>query len=180
MAQPLSGATVKLKNSVGALVATTLSGGDGSFTFSAIASGHYSLTGLQGSGSAAKRLFPEAKPVDVTNANVAVGRLKLASIFGIVKVPDNEDLLPLPNATVRLRDSQGNLLATATTASDGRYIFSALPAGTFTVRAIASGFSFQSTQIKLPGTITPFAPAVRKNLIGSQSSATPTTSEQKF
>ncbi len=45
-----------------------------------------------------------------------------------------ENEKPLPGVTVDLRDGEGNLVATTTTDSDGRYVFDNLSAGTYRVQ----------------------------------------------
>jgi Large extracellular alpha-helical protein len=46
----------------------------------------------------------------------------------------DENEKPLPGVTVDLRDGEGNLVATTTTDSDGRYVFDNLSAGTYQVQ----------------------------------------------
>ena len=72
------------------------------------------------------------------------GELRLAEITGFVHVDNDGDRIfgsspsdrPLADVTLELLDTEGNVLATTTTAPDGSYSFAGLLPGTYAVRQI--------------------------------------------
>mgnify|MGYP000862566732 CR=1 FL=1 len=63
-----------------------------------------------------------------------------ASVYGTV----TDGTLPLPNATVKLFDSLGIPYQHTLTDASGAYTFSAVPAGTYSVGAVLSGYPMSS------------------------------------
>lgn len=63
-----------------------------------------------------------------------------ASVYGTV----TDGTLPLPNATVKLFDSLGVPYQHTLTDASGAYTFSAVPAGTYSVGAVLSGYPMSS------------------------------------
>ncbi len=172
----LPNATLTLKNSNGDTIATTTSDGTGSYRFEGLAAGDYTVSAqLVRSGQPTLILSPPSRPVTVVEADVAVPAFKLFSIFGIVKGPRIDGTTgQLKNVVVTLKNSNGDVLATRTTIEDGRFSFGKLAADTYVLSAAKTGFTFPNASgLTLPGTVAPFAPALKQNLNGTRNPPAP-------
>jgi len=54
----------------------------------------------------------------------------------IAGVATNQNAQPMANAVVQLRNAQGQVLGSGTTNAAGEYVFSGVPAGTYTVEVV--------------------------------------------
>jgi len=63
---------------------------------------------------------------------------------------ENQSLKPLPDATVKLTDKNGKLVAGALTKENGQYVLPAVPAGTYTLRVSFMGYQEQTFAVTLP------------------------------
>jgi methionine-rich copper-binding protein CopC/protocatechuate 3,4-dioxygenase beta subunit len=138
---PLEGATVKLFDSSNTQVNSTTTDSNGDFSFTVDAgTGYYvevTLTGYQ-DGS--------ADNLDVTvGGTTNAGTITLeadATIDGTI-VDANGD--PIKDATVELLDSNGDVVKTKTTGSNGKYSFTGIGYGDYSVRVSASGYGDKSS-----------------------------------
>ena len=151
----LANVTVRLMDGSNNVVTTTVSAADGSFTFSGVVPGSYTidivdangvLTSLGGTTSAAQA---GVLAVTITNADVSAvsfGYRSPGTIGDRVWSDSNGDgiqdpgELGLASVTVELLNNVGAVIATTTTAADGSYLFEALPQGFFTTRIAATNF----------------------------------------
>ena len=71
------------------------------------------------------------------SVSIAVGQLPTATILGVVK--DSSGAV-IPSATLTVRNTATGQSRTAQTEANGSYRFSALPVGTYELRAEHTGF----------------------------------------
>jgi len=137
----IGGVTVGLYTSGGALVSTTTTAADGSYLFTGVTAGAYSVRETDPSGFTSTT--PNDVPVSVPAGGAAVanfGDRQVGTVSGVVfnDVNSNGTQQPSENGlggvTVGLYDSGNNLVATTTTAGDGSYIFTNVTPGSYTVR----------------------------------------------
>jgi hypothetical protein len=152
----INGATVQLLDSLGNVLASTATAGNGGYSFAGLLPGTYGVrvltSTLPGGAVATFDLDGIATPsfalATVANAQnlttVDFGYRGTASLGDRVwfdydgnGVQDSGEP-GINGVTVELRDSSGALLATTTTAGNGNYTFSNLPAGTYTVTVVAA------------------------------------------
>jgi hypothetical protein len=127
---------VELLDGTGAVISSTDTAADGSYAFPAVPRGAYQVRVVdQPAGSTE----PTTQPADATAGDVAVPFAFTAdpvvapadrTIAGTVRL----DGAALPNATVELLGSDGSVVATVTTGSDGTYSFADQSEATYTVR----------------------------------------------
>jgi hypothetical protein len=157
----LGGVTVQLLDSNGNVLQTTTTATDGSYRFTNLRAGNYTVHELLPTGYYAVDAdlgtvngAADGTTVDLqTTGNIVLTSAQNGvqydfclqqpvSIAGTVRVPPLGDCNTDPTApglggvTVQLLDSQGNLLQTTTTAADGTYRFANLHAGTYTVHEL--------------------------------------------
>jgi hypothetical protein len=140
---PLPGALVTLTDGSGQVVASTATDSAGSFALGELLPGSYTLTGR------APGHQPVAVPVELADGQTGVRDLVLvggARVTGVVRAAS--DQRPLPEATVTLLDSQGNVLASTHTGLTGRYAFEDLQPGSYTLTA--TGFAPVATALRVP------------------------------
>jgi large repetitive protein len=154
---PISGTTLQLLDSAGAVVATTTTSADGSYVFSGVPAGTYSVVELQptgytdgkdtpGTGSTSSTVNERINivlPAGGTSTSNNFGEQPAvavlpATISGFVYVDTNDDGLHagdsgIATTTVKLIAPDGTVVATTTTGSDGSYSFPNVPAGTYRV-----------------------------------------------
>jgi hypothetical protein len=137
----LNSVAISLKDSTGGIVATTTTAADGSYSFTGLAAGTYSvLAATSASGQALETAgaLSVALAAGATAANNNFGYVA-GTISGYAYTDANANKAfdagetPLAGVTVTLKNSTGAVAATATTAADGSYSFTGLAAGTFTV-----------------------------------------------
>ncbi|HEX3530837.1 MAG TPA: SdrD B-like domain-containing protein [Thermoanaerobaculia bacterium] len=152
----LNGVTVQLFDGSGNVLATTVTSGDGNYSFDHLAPATYSvrvdastlpaglaptydLDGTATANTAAVTLAASAHRTDVDfgyRGTGSIGDRLWYDLNGNGTQDSGE--AGLNGVTVRLLDSGGNTVATATTGGDGNYSFNNLPAGTFTVTVDAT------------------------------------------
>ncbi|AZM54227.1 MFS transporter [Streptomyces sp. WAC 01529] len=139
---PVSGAMVIVTDVRGDVLATGLSGEQGEFTFAELVPGSVTIA----VNAAGHR--PVALPVEVGGAGVTRVEVELnsgARVLGTVRAGGSA----LNDARVTLVDAAGNVVATATTGSDGAYAFTDLDSGEYTV--IATGYPPVATGLTVTG-----------------------------
>ncbi len=152
----INGATVRLLDAYGALVATTTTSGDGNYTFNGLIAGTYTVQvvaaslpagltpsyDLDGTGTPNAATFSLA--ANTNRTDVDFGYKGTASIGDRVWLDTNGNGAQdageagINGVTVQLLDSGHHVVATATTSGDGNYTFGNLEAGTYTVQIVAS------------------------------------------
>lgn len=147
----LAGVAVTLRDSSGTVVGTATTDGAGEYSFPGLAAGNYSV-----SISAPQYYIPTFDADGIGSENVAsfslaIGQTNRGVDFGLVFAPplgnvgdlvwsdsntngivDNDEA-GIPNLTVTLRDGTGAVVTTTTTDSLGKYHFTGLAAGTYSV-----------------------------------------------
>ncbi|MBW5425433.1 MFS transporter [Streptomyces sp. BG9H] len=139
---PVSGAMVIVTDVRGDVLATGLSGEQGEFTFAELVPGSVTIA----VNAAGHR--PVALPVEVGGAGVTRVEVELnsgARVLGTVRAGGSA----LNDARVTLVDAAGNVVATATTGTDGAYAFTDLDSGEYTV--IATGYPPVATGLTVTG-----------------------------
>ncbi|MEU2563515.1 MFS transporter [Streptomyces longispororuber] len=140
--QPLPGAMVVVTDVRGDVLATGASGEQGEFTFGELVPGTVTVA----VNAAGHR--PAALPVEVGAVGVTRVEVELragARVLGTVRAAGG----PLADARVTLVDAAGNVVATATTGTDGAYAFTDLDGGDYTV--IAAGYPPVATTLAVTG-----------------------------
>lgn len=166
--QGIAGATVRLYDATGTLIATQVTDETGKYCFTNLVKGVYKIVEQQPTGyldhlDTAGTLGGNAiNPGDEINTiNVLwgdhgeeynFGEVLASSISGIVYVDPNANCIydegeaPIAGVTVQLFDTQGNLVATTTTDANGRYKFDQLRPGTYTVKELQPSGYLQGGQ----------------------------------
>ena len=163
----LEGVTVQLRDGNGNVIASTTTAADGSYLFNNLTPGDYQVqftapdgfeftTANQGSDD---ELDSDADSNGLTqsvtltsgenNLSLDAGLVQLASLGDYVFADNNGDGIQnsgdtaLEGVTVQLRDGNGNVIASTTTAADGSYFFDRLYPGDYQVQFTApDGFEF--------------------------------------
>ena len=141
---PVAGATATLIDVRGEVVGTTASGPEGGFVLADLYPGEYTLT------ATADSTLPLARAVTVDRPGsqwVEVLLRSNVSIAGTIRAGNSRR--PVPDASVTLVDHDGNIAGTAATADDGRYEFTGLPPGAYTLTA--SGYPPVAVRLDLSG-----------------------------
>jgi len=145
---PIAGVTVALLDSSGNVVATTVTGSDGSYAFYDVPAGNYTvavadndnvLDGYQLT-SGLDAIPVTVGTTDITGIDFGYVRDPSTAVIGdrIWMDADGDGVQDagetgLGNVTVRLYDTNDNLIATTTTDLNGNYLFTGLPAGSYYV-----------------------------------------------
>lgn len=152
----LSGVTIRLHDSTGRIIATTITNANGDYRFDNLRPGEYQISEVQPTG-----LFHGGQTVGsgggrvggddlLTQILIGAGNrfvdydfceIEPSSIAGIVFVDQDQDCVyepgmgerPLSNVTIELRDANNNLVATTVTDSSGQYRFENLRPGEYSV-----------------------------------------------
>jgi hypothetical protein len=143
---PLTNATVSVFDATDVLVATVQSASDGSYTTPALPPGIYRIV-VSLNGFIGTTLFDAQLNGGGTNTVPVIplvpSTTALGDIGGVVKDATNNQ--PIPGAVVELRAgvnaTTGTLITSTVSDSVGSYQFVRQPAGTYTVGAIATGYS---------------------------------------
>ncbi|WP_308169924.1 MSCRAMM family protein [Acrocarpospora catenulata] len=125
-------AVIVLTDVRGEVVTSGSTDAEGSYSFSGVVSGDYTLA------VSAASYRPAAVPVEVNGTGQTRQDVELrpgVQIRGIVRVRDG---VPLNDARVTLLDAAGNVIGTTTTGTDGAYAFADLAGGQYTL--IATGY----------------------------------------
>ena len=153
----LSGVTVDLLNSSGTVIATTTTAGDGSYSFTGVTPGAYSVRETDPTGYVSTT--PNTVPVSVPNggsANASFGDQQTGTISGTTYTDTNGDGTQqagengLSGVTVDLLNSSGTVIATTTTAGDGLYSFTGVTPGVYSVRETDPAGYFSTTPNTVP------------------------------
>ncbi|WP_431958879.1 MFS transporter [Actinacidiphila sp. bgisy160] len=137
---PVAGAMVVVTDVRGEVLACGGTGEDGAFGFEDLPSGDFTLA-VNATG-----YRPAALQVEVAGngpTHIEVPLRAGARLHGTVL--GGTGRTPLPEARVTLIDAAGNVVATATTGTDGAYAFGDLDAGEYSL--VASGFPPVATQV---------------------------------
>ncbi|GAA3802461.1 MFS transporter [Amycolatopsis tucumanensis] len=132
--QPVGGATLVLTDDRGEVVSSVVTGGDGWYHFDDVPGGVHTLT-VTAAGHQ-----PAAVPLATTEGEQATHDVELgltARLGGVVRA--GRDDRPVAEAQVTLLDAGGEVVAMTLTDEDGRYSFSDLPAGDYTL--VTSGYA---------------------------------------
>jgi hypothetical protein len=152
----INGVTVQLLDAANNVVATATTSGDGNYTFSNLSGGTYTVKivasslpagivetyDLDGVASANQASFTLA--AGQSRDDVDFGYRYSGSVGDRVWNDGNGDGVQdagepgINGVTVQLLDAAGNVIGTTTTSGDGSYTFTGLPAGSYTVRIVAS------------------------------------------
>ena len=153
-----SGVTVQLLDASGNVVATTTTDANGTYSFSKLPDGTYSVKVVKDGELADTEQTedPDAtkdnasEPVTLgednpTKDHIDFGYVPDYSIHGLVYRDGDRDETHgvtekgYANQTVELRDKDGKVVATTTTDENGAYSFEKLPAGNYTVKVVKDG-----------------------------------------
>ena len=153
-----SGVTVQLLDASGNVVATTTTDANGTYSFSKLPDGTYSVKVVKDGELADTEQTedPDAtkdnasEPVTLgednpTKDHIDFGYVPDYSIHGLVYRDGDRDETHgatekgYANQTVELRDKDGKVVATTTTDANGAYSFSKLPSGDYTVKVVKDG-----------------------------------------
>jgi hypothetical protein len=134
----VSGATVALSQS-GTTIATTTIGSNGSYTFSNIANGTYTVTPTD----SGVNFTPPSQSVTVNRANATVAAFTATAQTWTVLGSITPATIAV-GATVTLSQS-GTTISTSAVDSNGNYSFSNVVNGIYTVTPTVSGVSFSPT-----------------------------------
>ncbi|MEV0406756.1 MMPL family transporter [Actinoallomurus sp. NPDC050550] len=141
---PVEGAMVAVTDVLGEVVARAESDRRGTFLITDLPAGDVTVA----VNAAGHR--PTALPVVISGAGMTRLEVVLRSgvqLQGIVRAGAEQN--PLPDARVTLVDAAGNVIATATTGSDGAYTFTDLDAGDYLL--IAGGYPPIATALTVDG-----------------------------
>ena len=163
------GVTVNLVDADGTVVATTTTDADGSYSFDKLPAGTYSVTvvqdgpiaGLEQTGDPDDTKDNASEPITLNNDNpsttdVNFGYIADNSLSGTVyrddsRNGDQDGTEPgYSGVTVQLLDASGNVVGTTTTDEDGKYSFSKLPDGTYSVKVVKDGELADTEQTEDP------------------------------
>jgi hypothetical protein len=124
----IAGAEVTLSDRDANVVASAVTGTDGSYEIPNVPNGTYTIRAVAGTGSAAKEitLFNDTATVNITIVPTE------ASVSGTV----THNGTPAANAGVILYDMRGFAAAGTRTGADGTYVFTPVPHGAYTVCAV--------------------------------------------
>ncbi|MGW0909163.1 MFS transporter [Streptomyces sp. NPDC002853] len=139
---PVAGAMVIVTDVRGDVLATGLTGEQGEFTFAELVPGQVTIA-VNAAGHRPMALPVEVGAVGVTRVEVELN--SGSQVLGTVRAAGG----PLNDARVTLVDAAGNVVASATTGSDGAYAFTDLDSGEYTV--IATGYPPVATGLTVAG-----------------------------
>jgi len=157
---PMSGIVVELLDSNGNVIATTTTGPTGTYSFENLPAGPYTVRESDPSGYTSTT--PNTVPVTVSGGSTSIvnfGDQPIGSVSGIVYVDRDGDGVQDPNepgiggVTVRLLDSNGNVVATTTTSGSGTYSFPNVPPGNYTVSETDPAGYTSTTPNQVPVTV---------------------------
>lgn len=143
----IAGVTVELRTMTGAVVATTTTASDGTYIFTGVVGGSYSVVERDPSGYVSTT--PNTVSISVPaggSATASFGDQPVSTVSGRVfddldgngiQGPSDIDAIPgergIGGVTISLLDTAGGLVDTTTTADDGSYVFTGVAAGSYSV-----------------------------------------------
>jgi uncharacterized repeat protein (TIGR01451 family) len=141
---PIGGVTLLLRDANGTVIASTKTAADGSYFFKDVPPGTYTIEELQPAGYGRSPRTPSLiQPAVVPPTGGLVSDknfgVVLSSVAGTVFSDKNNDGVQnpgeagIPGVVLKVYDGSGNLVATTTTDSQGKYQFTNLPAGNYSV-----------------------------------------------
>ncbi|MET0233938.1 MAG: MFS transporter [Kibdelosporangium sp.] len=131
--QPVTSATVILADRGGHIVGTHPSASDGSYRFTSVGAGSYTLV-VNASG-----FRPAAVPLAVPELGEVRQDIQLFSGAELCGTARNHRGHPVPEARITVMDKEGAVINVTSTDDDGRYRITELAEGEYTV--IASGYA---------------------------------------
>ena len=166
---PFKDITVELLGADGSVVATTKTDADGNYSFTGLDAGTYTVK-VTKAGDIAELTQTEDPDGTKDNAsgaitlnadnpvreNVNFGYVNNNSLSGTVyrddsRNGDQDGTEPgYSGVTVQLLDKDGNVVATTTTDANGKYSFSKLPDGTYSVKVVKDGELADTEQTEDP------------------------------
>lgn len=168
----LAGVQIQLLNAQGIVIATTQTDTNGNYSFTNLSPGTYTVRELQPAGylqggQMAGTAGGDDSVTDIISA-IALGagvnatqydfcEQRAASLEGIVFADLNDDNIfdsnesPIAGVTIRLLDSNGNIVQSTTTNALGTYHFDNLPPGKYSVQELQPQGYFQGSQMAPPG-----------------------------
>ena len=163
------GVTVNLVDADGNVVAATTTDANGNYSFDKLPAGTYSIkvvqdgtiAGLEQTGDPDATKDNASEPITLNNDNpsrtdVNFGYVNNNSLSGTVyrddsRNGDQDGTEPgYSGVTVQLLDKDGNVVATTTTDANGKYSFSKLPDGTYSVKVVKDGELADTEQTEDP------------------------------
>ena len=163
------GVTVNLVDADGNVVATTTTDEKGNYSFDKLPAGTYSIkvvqdgpiAGLEQTGDPDATKDNASEPITLNNDNpsktdVNFGYVNNNSLSGTVyrddsRNGDQDGTEPgYSGVTVQLLDKDGNVVGTTTTDANGKYSFSKLPDGTYSVKVVKDGELADTEQTEDP------------------------------
>ena len=163
------GVTVNLVDADGNVVATTTTDEKGNYSFDKLPAGTYSvkvvqdgpIASLEQTGDPDATKDNASEPITLNNDNpsktdVNFGYVNNNSLSGTVyrddsRNGDQDGTEPgYSGVTVQLLDKDGNVVGTTTTDKDGKYSFSKLPDGTYSVKVVKDGELADTEQTEDP------------------------------
>ena len=163
------GVTVNLVDADGNIIATTTTDEKGNYSFDKLPAGTYSvkvvqdgpIASLEQTGDPDASKDNASEPITLNNDNpsktdVNFGYVNNNSLSGTVyrddsRNGDQDGTEPgYSGVTVQLLDKDGNVVATTTTDANGKYSFSKLPDGTYSVKVVKDGELADTEQTEDP------------------------------
>ena len=130
----LQGVTMRLTSSSG--IKTTTSAGDGTYSFAGLANGSYTVVPSR----AGYAFEPVSLAVGVSNANAAGKNVRATT--SIVATHSATGVVSGAVANNVMLTLNGNATGSVFTDSNGKYVITGLPAGTYTLTPSLAGYSF--------------------------------------
>lgn len=141
---PITGALVKLINTSGVTVNQTVTGVGGTYQFTNVIPGGYTLA------VSANTFQPATVAINVIRAQTTTQNVVLqtsvAQLSGLVTGPG---AIPIPGALVEVLNQTGITLTETTTDGAGTYLLTKLAEGVYQIRVSAAGFTTQLAGISL-------------------------------
>jgi len=148
----INGLTVELLDGANNVIATTMTAGDGNYTFNNLDAGNYKVRVTPAAGTAPTYDLDGVATANIASITLTAGQTRTDVDFGYRGTASVGDRVwydadgdgvqdageaGINGLTVQLLDAANNVVATTTTAGDGNYTFSNLSAGNYSVRVTA-------------------------------------------